>query len=181
MFFFGCSIVMSSRAPNQPVSTVASMVAPPASVMASKYGVMVLFRSVMCVCTGVYLASIFPLSESVNKPLAALSGSAAFFHVWLTCEHTSGLSIRTAIGHCVAHNLASVLKAIRDAKVASTIEYAFYFFLIFPLITYALQRYRSAVRAHGREAASACVAVVFKAFWGGVIPALLFLGSDSLG
>ena len=147
------------------------------------YGRMIPHRVVMAVFTGLCLIiTVCPGERMTRAPVGPLSFGAAVVHFWVTAEEGESVS-RPAALHILAHTSSVVMMGVRDlydgdqGEALGILAYV----LVCPAVYKAMARFRASVWSHGRDSAVKLVAVSFVAFWSGVVPAMLYLGTDSLG
>ena len=150
---------------------------------ATQYGAMLPHRVVMASFTVLFLVlEACPVGEVIPFAVSPLSFAAASFHVWMRLEDAA--VTWPVLSHFFVHASSAVIvaaEAWRDDERISVFIMLAYLLILYPALWTALGRFRSSVRAHGNESAANCAAVSFITFWGGIVPTMLYLGSDSLG
>lgn len=154
-----------------------------APIRTTKYGAMLLHRTMMVSFTTLYVASeACSVGRAVRFSFIPLSFAAASFHVWVTME-------KNAVGwsetcHYLAHVSGSLmygLRVLRDDGLRYGVITLSLVVTFYPAVFAVLVRFRNSVHAHGGyKAAAECTAVSFTLFWGAV-PTMLYLGADSIG
>ena len=147
-----------------------------------QHGAMIPYRIVMVGFTVLYLILEVVLeSEQVGRSFSPLSTAAAVFHIWMTAEEAF---VRWSVKlHFVAHASSAAMIGIRalcNGDYGDALRMLIYFIVFYPGLYKAVTRFRSSVRAHGNASTAKLAAVSFVAFWTAVVPAVLYLGADSL-
>ena len=152
------------------------------------YGNMITYRVLMVCFTILYLTieiyhlfHIDALWDYFTAPITTLSFAAAALHLWM-----SHGSMRVARCHWFGHCLAILIRASRQVRQGEKLlgvlfNTLVYVVGIFPIGWMALTKFWVSVRTHSAAAAAECVAATFRTFWLGIVPSILYLGSDSYG
>ena len=147
------------------------------------YGAMIPHRLVMVSFTAIYLVvEMCPVGDVVRIPFAPLSMGSACFHLWLTFEESD--VGRPALTHFLAHSSSAGIIGVRamcNDDWPQALSALFSLVIMYPGLLKSLTRFRASVWSHGSDSAAKCAAVTFITFFGAVVPAMLYLGADSLG
>ena len=176
-------IRQQSRAAADDTVAATAVAMPAAAVGAQQFGRMVPHRIVMATFTALYLVvSAYPVDNIIRAPFGPLSIAAAVFHILMRAEDAA-VTFPVKL-HFVAHASEALIYGVRflyEGDFGKVLLNLVFLTVIYPIIFKAVTRFRSSVRVHGNNAATKFAATSFVAFWSAVVPAMLYLGTDTLG